>query len=92
MSTPLRILYSYGAEKDLLVLEKYIARRIVVKIEANASMIDPLARAKALTGILEGRYRYRIGDYRVIFTLNDAGQVCILKVLRIKHRKDVYRI
>ena len=92
MSKDLRIIYSYDAEADLLALEKHIARRIVLKIEANASLANPLMRAKALTGILAGRYRYRIGDYRVIFTLDDGGRVCILKVLRVKHRKDVYRM
>ncbi|MEA3506785.1 MAG: type II toxin-antitoxin system RelE/ParE family toxin [Elusimicrobiota bacterium] len=34
-----------------------------------------------------GTYRYRIGDYRIIFDIEDKKAV----VLRIMYRKDVYK-
>ena len=34
-------------------------------------------------------YRIRVGDYRVIFAINDRKEV--VKVLDIGHRKDIYR-
>jgi mRNA interferase RelE/StbE len=85
------IVYSPDARKDLLRLEKKVALRIVHKIAENAELSDPLVRAKPLAGVLAGKYRYRIGDYRAIFMLDAEGRVCILTVLRIKHRKEVYR-
>lgn len=34
-------------------------------------------------------YRVRIGDYRILFRINDALKEVI--IYRIKHRKDAYR-
>ncbi|MEK7102456.1 MAG: type II toxin-antitoxin system RelE/ParE family toxin [Patescibacteria group bacterium] len=36
-------------------------------------------------------YRFRIGDYRVVFTANKEGNLVILLILRIAHRREVYR-
>lgn len=84
--------YSDHARKDLLACDRTIARRIVEKLADNVNLTDPLSRAKALTGELAGVYRYRVGDYRVLFEVNEQNEIVILMVLRIKHRKDVYRI
>jgi len=43
---------------------------------------------KRLSGELAGRLRYRVGDWRVIYRIDDrAGQV---RVSVIAHRSDVY--
>lgn len=34
-------------------------------------------------------YRVRVGDYRVLFTIDQKKKVII--VFRVKHRKEVYR-
>jgi mRNA interferase RelE/StbE len=34
-------------------------------------------------------YRIRVGEYRVIYSINDT--VLIVAVVKIAHRKDVYR-
>jgi len=44
---------------------------------------------KSLKGELSGLRRIRVGDYRVVYEIYDQ-QVMIL-VVRIAHRKDVYR-
>ncbi|MEB3232232.1 MAG: type II toxin-antitoxin system RelE/ParE family toxin [Leptolyngbyaceae bacterium] len=41
-----------------------------------------------LRGNLAGRYRYRAGDYRVMYRIDDERQEVI--VLLIKHRRDIY--
>jgi mRNA interferase RelE/StbE len=43
---------------------------------------------KPLKGSFAGRWRYRIGDYRVIYRIEENRRVVI--VLLIEHRKDVY--
>jgi mRNA interferase RelE/StbE len=43
---------------------------------------------KPLTGKLQGRYRYRIGDYRVIYKIDDQKAQVI--VVAIAHRSQVY--
>jgi len=44
---------------------------------------------KKLTGQLSGLYRYRVGDYRVIFDINEKSKS--VEVLSIKHRKNAYK-
>jgi mRNA-degrading endonuclease RelE of RelBE toxin-antitoxin system len=44
---------------------------------------------RPLQGELQGRYRLRVGDRRVVFTCNvDAG---VISVLRVAARGDVYK-
>ena len=53
----------------------------------NRYVGDPLKHAEKLTESKIGEYRFRIGDYRVIFALEGDEIV----VLRAGHRKDIYR-
>jgi len=46
-----------------------------------------LKHASKLTDPALGTYRFRIGDYRVIFDIEEKEIV----VLRVGHRKDIYR-
>lgn len=43
---------------------------------------------KALKGPFSGAYRYRVGDLRVVYTVNDAAVTVF--VITIADRKDVY--
>jgi len=43
---------------------------------------------KRLTGALAGRIRYRVGDWRVIYRVDDRAQR--VHVLSIAHRSEVY--
>ncbi len=43
--------------------------------------------AKKLKG--ETGYRIRVGNYRVLYEIDDAAQLVI--IYRVKHRRDVYR-
>ncbi len=77
--------YKSTIEGDLRRLDKSIARRILQKIETDLAK-DP-ARGIAMHGEFQGLFRYRVGDYRVVYTRIPEGVL----VLRIRHRKDVYR-
>ena len=83
--------YTADARKSLKKMDKTTALRIVEKIKENTQLLDPLSRAKALSGGLAGYHRYRIGNYRVIFTVTEGGNITIYTILTIKHRKEVYR-
>jgi len=64
------IIYSPKAYGELKNLDKNIALRITDKIEIYVyKTANPFEHAKALVGIMSGLYRYRVGDYRVIFEL-----------------------
>ena len=43
---------------------------------------------KVLKGPYGGSYRYRVGDFRVIYTINE--QTVTVFVVTIAHRKDIY--
>jgi mRNA interferase RelE/StbE len=43
---------------------------------------------KPLAGKFSGSYRYRVGDYRVVYAVDDNAMK--ITVLTIAHRKDVY--
>ena len=84
-----RLQYTQHAYDDLDSLERVRARRIVQKLDFFVAQENPLRFAKRLiNGSAE--YRFRVGDYRVLFDLNSQGEIIILLVLRVKHRREVY--
>lgn len=87
-----RILYTKKALKDLENLEKKIAKRIVEKIEFFSYQENPLRFAKIIKDTRLGEYRFRIGDYRVVFDVNRKDEISILFILGVKHRREVYNI
>ena len=81
-----QIYFERTAEKKLLSLPKEIRTRIVVKITDLASNPRPKGCIK-LTNFED--YRIRIGDYRVIYTIDD--DLLTIVVIKVDHRKQVYR-
>lgn len=84
----MRVEYSSDAAKDIAALDKKTAKRIMDKIDWFAAQADPLEFSKPLNDRRK-LYRFRIGDYRAIFTLR--GQTILLLVLAVKNRKEAYR-
>ena len=79
-----------SARAQLRKLDKQMARRIVDYMnERVARMEDPRSRGKALTGPLGELWRYRVGDCRVIFDIQD--DVLRVLVVRVGSRDKVYR-
>jgi len=62
-------------------------RRIVRRLEALEDNPRPRGVEK-LAGV-EELYRFRVGTYRIVYTIRDRELVVI--VVRIGHRRDVYR-
>jgi mRNA interferase RelE/StbE len=85
-----RVEYAPHARRDLENLDIKTARRIVRKINQYIESGQPLKFAKPLKGDLSGAYRFRVGDYRVIFDVSKRGKVSILFVLRIGNRNKIY--
>lgn len=72
---------------DLAQLDKATARKIIARISMYL-VRDPLKLGKALTGQFAGLYRYRYGDYRVLYVVDLEQE--IIMVVHIRYRKDVY--
>ena len=71
------------ALKDLRRLDMRISKRIVDRIEIMAE--DLRGDVKKLTDH-SPQYRLRIGDYRVLFDIEDGTIV----IQRIRNRREVY--
>ena len=79
------IVYKKFVQRDLKKLPEAEADRILNTIEQELS--KNADTYPVLKGQFTGLRKYRIGDYRVIYAL--LGDDCL--VLRIGHRKDVYK-
>ena len=77
-------------DKEFKKLDRYTQKLIRGWITKNIdNTTNPRRHGKPLTGDLSVLWRYRIGDYRLICTLND-DRLTIL-ALSIGHRRDIYR-
>lgn len=82
-----RLIFSLQGEKELKKLPLDVRLRITQKLRYFLSAPNPLDLASHLKDSELGSYRYRIGNYRVIFDIEDETIV----VLTVGHRRDVYK-
>ena len=80
-----QILYVRSVYKDIQKLDNVSKKRLKKKIETYLQ--NPLIYATKLVSPALGTYRWRIGNYRLIFDL-DKKRIIVLK---IKHRREIYR-
>lgn len=80
---------SDAAVKALKKIDKPIAKRIRDELRDISLLEDPRSRGKALVGNLAGLWRYRVGDYRIVCSIED--DVLVVMVVDVAHRRDVYR-
>lgn len=85
-----RIELTDDAVKQLKKMGHTDAKRIRDYLRSRVQPLeDPRQSGKPLTGHLGELWRYRVGDYRIIARIEDE-EVLIL-VIRIGHRRDIYR-
>ena len=71
------------ALRDLEKLENSISKRIIKKVEELSE--NPFSKdIKRLKG--SNDFRLRVGDYRVIFSIEKAT----IQILKVGHRKNIY--
>jgi mRNA interferase RelE/StbE len=81
------VLLERAAERDLKALSRAVYQRIVSHLQALSQNPRP-AGCKKITGS-RSDWHIRIGDYRVIYEIDDRAKV--VKVMRIRHRREAYR-
>ena len=81
------IVFTKSAERELKKLNKNARIKILQKLRFYLQQTNPLDFADTITNKNIGQFRFRIGDYRVIFDI-ERNTIFILSV---GHRKDIYR-
>ena len=79
--------YTEKARNDLAKFDAVIRTRILLKLEIFCYKSKAQKHSKALTGMYQGLYRFRVGDYRAIFKKDAQGRITIITIVRIKHRR-----
>ena len=81
-----RVDLSGRAEKDLDRLPPRGAARVIAALRRLAEDPRPAGASKLVA--VEG-YRLRVGEYRIVYDVDDTAQVAT--VYRVRHRREVYR-
>jgi len=82
-----KVVYLDSVEEDLKKLDKPTVKKILNRIETYLAQ-NPKELGKPLKGEFQGYWRYRWGDYRVIYKI--AEREILIIILRISNIKDVY--
>jgi mRNA interferase RelE/StbE len=82
-----KVFFKSSADRQLRKLPDALQRRIVGKVEMLAH--DPRPPGVVKLAGDENLWRIRIGNYRVAYEIHDDRLIVL--VLRVAHRKDVYR-
>lgn len=85
---PRKVEWTLAAKKDIRALDAGTRERIRTAIHRLAE--TGYGDVKKLQGV-EKEWRLRVGTWRVRFTVNDAGEIVILLVLRVLPRGSAYR-
>ncbi|MBM3142516.1 MAG: type II toxin-antitoxin system RelE/ParE family toxin [Chloroflexi bacterium] len=80
-----KIVFTRRAAKDISNLDPEVKDRIKEALIKYSE--DPLSYARKMVDPSLGTYRFRIGDYRIIFDI--AGEEIV--ILRVGHRGEIYR-
>jgi len=82
------VIWHEGTLKDLKKLNRTSVKKIVAKVK-NYLIQDPVKLGTPLKGNLKGLYRYCIGEYRVIYVIDQAEKKII--ILKVNHRRKIYK-
>lgn len=76
-----------AAQRDLKRLSVLDFQRIIPRLKALADNPRP-SRCHKISGS-KNDWRVRIGDYRVIYEIDDKAEA--VRVMRVRHRREAYR-
>jgi mRNA interferase RelE/StbE len=83
-----RVQLSIKAQKFYQKADRPLAQKLARCFEQLEKEPRRHSSIKPLTGNLAGHYRYRVGDYRVIYRIDEALQIVFVVI--IAHRSEVY--
>ncbi|MBN1360415.1 MAG: type II toxin-antitoxin system RelE/ParE family toxin [Sedimentisphaerales bacterium] len=81
------VTFARSARRELEALVPALVGRIFPRIEALAD--DPRPQQCLKLRGRRGLWRMRVGDYRVIYAIDDEEKV--VDIIAVRHRRDAYR-
>ena len=81
------VTFAPATDRQLGKLPENVQRRIVRAVESMED--DPRPSGAVKLAGEDNLWRIRVGTYRVVYTIDDERLVVL--VVRVAHRKDVYR-
>jgi mRNA interferase RelE/StbE len=82
-----RVEWKPSTKKDLRKIPPGQVRSILEAVVCLGEQPWPVGSQK-LQGT-EGTYRVRVGDYRIVYTV--SRDAAVVTIIRVRHRRDVYR-
>lgn len=80
-----RVLYTQEAARVIARLDSAVKARVgkaVLRLSEHPEL------GKPLTGLLSGRWSYRVGDWRILYKVRKSELLVL--ILTVGHRRDVY--
>lgn len=81
-----RVVLQKSAAKDLAALPKLVRERVAAALRKLAE--EPRCHGVRKLVARDNEYRFRVGDYRIVFAIDDTEQ--LVDVLEVNDRKDAY--
>jgi mRNA interferase RelE/StbE len=90
---PYQVILTPEVQADLKSIAPTIRTRLIDKLEWIGENVE-LIQHQAMQGDeWKGCYKYRVGDYRIIYQMEHPATKLIVKliVLKVGHRREVYK-
>ena len=85
-----KLIYSQSSLEDLQRIDITKAELILNKLDMFTEDKQLWSHSKRIVG-LKGIFRLRVSEYRILFQ-KDQNNIQNLHILRIMHRKDIYKM
>lgn len=84
-----KIVYTENAMKSIKKIDRIHRIKIESWIEKNLiNCENPYFTGKALKGDKKGKWRYRVGRYRIVASIDDDK--ILITIINIGHRQGIY--
>lgn len=83
----MKIIFTNSAFRQFRKLNRDLQKRIDEKLRFYLSRPSPLQFAQAIKDSRFGSWRFRIGDYRILFDVENETII----ILKVEHRKEIYK-
>ncbi len=82
----MEVRWTRGALADLEGLDRRVAERVVKRVSWLARSFEKVV-PEPLSGEFKGTFKLRVGDWRVVYTVDED----VIVIRTVAHRREIYR-